>query len=301
MILSHTSSLIQFNHLIKKTRFNVVFLMLSMALCFSFILTALTLSRYYDNHTKEVLANIHTVIFVNTSTTQKELQALQASINQSPGVLKTELITKESGLAQLKQDNNFTDILSHIHTNPLPDALIVTIKASSVQDLDRLLKSWQSNPTIHKVNIDLPWVERTIQTRDFIHHLLILFTTVMTVLFITLSISSIRHYYLHSNEERYVATCLGTTRTQLIFPMIEIILLESAIVICLGTLASWIILKTLDQGLHNVFYNHLLSNQTLFSGSIVLYTGLVLFIVNSVLTFIIGYTTRINTHSMRYR
>ena len=301
MILPTSSSLIQFNHIIRKTRFNVVFLMLSRALCFAFILSALHLSRYYDNYTKDVLANIHTVIFVNTSATAKDVTALQTSINQSPDVLKTELISKETGLAQLKHDSNLTDILSHVNTNPLPDALIVTIKASSVQELNLLLKSWQNNPLIHKVNIDLPWIERTIQSRDFIHHLLMLFITIMAVLFITLSISSIRHYYLHSNEERYVATCLGTTRIELILPMIEIIVLESIIVTGLGMLASWAILKGLDQGLRNVFYSHLVSNQSLFSGRLFLTAGLVLLITNIVLTVVIGFATRINTQSMSHR
>ncbi|HQU06184.1 MAG TPA: permease-like cell division protein FtsX [Ferrovaceae bacterium] len=249
----------------------------------------MNLSRDYGAYADDLLHNIHAVIFLNTSASTTDVTQLRQILSQEKNVIHTEFIAKEAGLLQLKQDPNLRDILTHIHNNPIPDAVIVTLATRSSQDLQITLKSWQALGFIHTVNIDLPWIERTIRLRDFINHLATVFMVVMGLLLSVLLISAIRHYHLNSQDERYIALCFGATPGQLLLPLLEIILIETTLIIFLGVLMSWAILNGLHHGFENIFFTHLTHHSTAFNSKIFVVYSLVLIVLSIVLTLLISY------------
>lgn len=301
MIVNYSSSLIQLKHVLKKTRFNIVLFMLSMSLCFAFILSALNLTRYYNHHAEELLQHIQAVIFLNSSANTSDVTSLKNQLSHQSNITNIKLIPKDEGLAQLRQDPNLTDILTHLNNNPVPDALIVTLSTSNGRELHQLLQDWQKSPIIHKVNIDLPWVERTLHTRDFINRLSTVFVSVMGLLLVVLLISSIRHYHINSREEQFIAQCFGATAKDIFLPLLEIVLLESLVVIVVGLIVSLTILKGLSHGLKALFFSTLSFNTLHFNYTLFLTCSATLFSITTLMTFIVIYSAPTQTHMIKRR
>lgn len=117
-----------------------------------------------SNMAKTFESQLEIAAFVQNTTTQAQVQALQSKIQGMPGVASVTVITKEQALTDFgktmggAQSNLVTDLGG---TNPFPDKL--TVKAVDPQNVKILADELSALPGIEKVRYGQGFVDKLLQ------------------------------------------------------------------------------------------------------------------------------------------
>lgn len=85
---------------------------------------------------------------------------LMEELKNLPEILDVKLIEADDALSSFQAESGFSDILSSLPVNPLPDVIELQPQDSSPLELELLSKSLQSRPEISRVAVDLEWLRR---------------------------------------------------------------------------------------------------------------------------------------------
>ena len=100
-------------------------------------------------------------VFLDTSITESEAEALARLISQRADVDDVRLISAEDALAEFKEQSGFGSALDHLPDNPLPHTLVVRPSpANTPQSMTLLREELDSLPETELVQVDTEWVQR---------------------------------------------------------------------------------------------------------------------------------------------
>ncbi len=124
-------------------------------------------------------------------------------------------VSRQQALETLKANPNWSNALSALPGNPLPDAVIVTLKESPelAQHTDALAREWRQWEQVDLVQFDSAWVQRLEAILRFIRIGLGFLAIGVALVVLATVFNTVRMQALSQREEIAVARLVGATES----------------------------------------------------------------------------------------
>ena len=128
-------------------------------------------------------------------------------------VLSTRVVTRDQALNSLKADPAWSNALAALPDNPLPDAVVVTLRDSAelAQTAGRLASAWREIDVVDAVQLDSEWVRRLEALLRFGRIGLGLLAAGVALVVLATVFNTVRLQALTQREEIAVARLVGAT------------------------------------------------------------------------------------------
>lgn len=156
-------------------------------------------------------------VFIKADTAQKDQSALLDRIRDTAGenITSARLQSREQALKTLRADPTWAQALDALPDNPLPDAIVVTLRDSdSLADkAGSLAKQWRNWPHVDHVQLDSEWVRRLESLLGFAHWGLGMLGLGVAIVVLATVFNTVRLQALTQREEIAVARLVGATES----------------------------------------------------------------------------------------
>lgn len=167
--------------------------------------------------TRELAVAPQITLFFSADTPPAQQQALLARLQADApeDIGQARLLSRDRAIAQLRTDPTWAQALDALPTNPLPDALIVTLRDTehAAQTATQLAKRWQALPGVDHVQLDSEWVQRLESLLTFIKLALGLLAGAVAVVVLATVFNTVRLQALTQRDEIAVARLVGATES----------------------------------------------------------------------------------------
>lgn len=163
-------------------------------------------------------------------------------------------IDKNQAITTLKADPTWADALSVLPTNPLPDALILRLKASPEQSEKAmaLANELQKMAEIDRVQLDREWLKRLEALLQFGQLALLLLSLSVGVIVVATVFNTIRLQALNQRQEITVARLVGATESFVRRPFLYVGAISGGLSSLLAIGLSLIVLMPLNDAIHKL-------------------------------------------------
>ncbi|MGB3836823.1 cell division protein FtsX [Castellaniella sp.] len=195
-----------------------------------------------------VAPEITLFLAADTSTNQQEELLTRIQKQSGEQIAKTRLLPRDQAMAQLRSDPAWAQALDALGSNPLPDALIVTLKDSDTpaQQAQALADSWRQWPEVDHVQLDSEWVRRLESLLSFIKVGLGLLGIGVIVVVLATVFNTVRLQALTQRDEIAVARLVGATESFVRRPFLYLGALTGLAASLLALLLAWLSLTPLN-------------------------------------------------------
>ncbi|MFA7474817.1 MAG: permease-like cell division protein FtsX, partial [Castellaniella sp.] len=111
-------------------------------------------------------------LFLKSGTPPAAQQALLARVREQAGdrIAQARLMPRDQAMARLRADPTWARALDALPDNPLPDALIVTLRDSDApaRQATDLAQVWRQWPEVQEIQLDSEWVRRLESLLSFV-------------------------------------------------------------------------------------------------------------------------------------
>ncbi len=156
-------------------------------------------------------------LFLAPDTSPAEQQKLLTRIRDQAGqdIARAQLLPRDQALAQLRADPTWAQALDVLPDNPLPDAIIVTLRDSDspARVALALAQSWQQWPGVDHVQLDSEWVRRLESLLAFVRLSLGMLAAAVALVVLATVFNTVRLQALTQREEIAVARLVGATES----------------------------------------------------------------------------------------
>lgn len=144
---------------------------------------------------------------------KKILNRLQTEYSRDVGAVR--LVPRQKALQTLKANPTWADALAVLPDNPLPDAIIVTLKngVDLAQHANSLAQEWREWPQVDAVQLDSAWVQRLEALLQFGRIGLGLLAIGVALVVLSTVFNTVRMQALTQREEIGVARLVGATES----------------------------------------------------------------------------------------
>lgn len=154
-------------------------------------------------------------LFIKSGTPQAEQRALLDRIRtESASVIDSaRLLGRDQAFKSLQADPTWAQALAALPDNPLPDAIVVTLRDSSApaKVSAELAEQWRAWPRIDHVQLDSEWVRRLDSLLGFIRWGLGMLSLGVALVVLATVFNTVRLQALTQREEIAVARLVGAT------------------------------------------------------------------------------------------
>lgn len=184
-------------------------------------------------------------LFIKSGTAQAEQRTLLERIKAESGsmIASARLLPREQALKSLQTDPTWAQALAALPDNPLPDAIVVTLRESEApaKVSAELATQWRAWPQVDHVQLDSEWVRRLESLLGFIRWGLGMLGLGVALVVLATVFNTVRLQALTQREEIAVARLVGATEAFVRRPFLYLGALTglaaSAIAILLARLA----------------------------------------------------------------
>lgn len=159
--------------------------------------------------------NPEITLFLEADITPPQTTALLEDIKQEESVANAKILPKEDALKSLKNDKSWAQALEALDSNPLPDAILVTLVET--HDMSKIAKSlatqWQQLDKVESAQLDDEWVKRLESLLNFIKYGISLMAIAVAVVVLATVFNTVRLQALSQREEISVARLVGATES----------------------------------------------------------------------------------------
>lgn len=156
-------------------------------------------------------------LFLKISTDATTTSALVRSLEQDYGdqLAAVRIVPRDAAFENLKSDPAWTDALSVLTDNPLPDAIIVTLQESPdlAQQASTLAQQWREIDAVDSVQLDSDWVRRLEAILSFLRIGLGLLAVGVALVVLATVFNTVRMQALTQRDEIAVARLVGATES----------------------------------------------------------------------------------------
>lgn len=155
-------------------------------------------------------------LFMKRSASESETQAVAQRIQRdhAQDILEVKVVSKAEALRTLKANPAYEQALAVLPDNPLPDALVVTLKGDDlVRKSTYFVKTWQQFQGVETVQVDSEWVQRLEAILRFLSTTLVFISLVVVVAVLSAVFNTVRMQALSQREEITVARLVGATES----------------------------------------------------------------------------------------
>lgn len=162
-----------------------------------------------------------------------------------------EVIDREAALAELRRRPAWSEALAVLPENPLPDAVVVTLRQHPeiAATSERLSAQWQALDAVESVQVDSAWVQRLQAMLDFLRMGLWLLALGVAVVVLATVFNTVRLQALTQREEIAVARLVGATEAFVRRPFLYLGAVTGLISSALAVVASWVALQPLNSAI----------------------------------------------------
>jgi len=187
---------------------NLLMLAIALSLPVSLYLAATSVQAWVGKLT----ATPQITLFMELSTEQADLAAVQASLQSHPRVASFSFISKEAALQQLEQRSGMSGIGEGLGSNPLPHAFVVQPKADATPEaLEMLQRELSGLPMVEQAQFDAAWAKRLHGLLELAMQLAWFLGISFGLALVLITHNSIRMQILARQEEIEVAKLIGAT------------------------------------------------------------------------------------------
>lgn len=165
-----------------------------------------------------------------------------------------QVIDREQALAELRERPAWADALAVLPGNPLPDAVVVTLRQHPeiAETTRRLSADWSALDGVDSVQVDSAWVQRLQSMLDFLRIGLLMLSIGVALVVLATVFNTVRLQALTQREEIAVARLVGATESFVRRPFLYLGALTGLISCGLAILAAWAALQPLNSAINRL-------------------------------------------------
>lgn len=205
---------------------------------------------------RQIPVSPEVTLFLQTQSTLKQAQSLAITLKeQYPNdVLKVRVIGKDDALRTLKENPAWAEALSALSGNPLPDALVITLRDSPELAIRAaaLAEEWRTNELVSSVQLDSAWVRRLEAILRFLRTSLGLLSLGVALVVLATVFNTVRMQALTQRDEIAVARLVGATEPFVRRPFLYLGALTGALSCLLALGLTALALQPLNSALATV-------------------------------------------------
>jgi len=178
-------------------------------------------------------------------------QRLQAE--QGDGIVRLQQIPRGAALQQLAGNPAWADALAALPDNPLPDAIVVTLRPhapDAAAEAQSLAQRWQQWDSVDRVQFDSDWVQRLQAVLQTLRLALGLLAASVGLVVLATTFNTVRMQALGQREEIDVARLVGATESFVRRPFLYLGAISGALAGVLAIAATAAALVPLNAALH---------------------------------------------------
>lgn len=166
---------------------------------------------------RQIPVSPEVTLFLKRASTADQARQLAAQLQQNhdDDVLSARVVTRDQALKTLKENPSWTDALSVLPTNPLPHAIVVSLRESAelAQRAGALAQEWRQHPSVDRVQLDSEWVRRLEAILRFVRIGLGMLAVGVALVVLATVFNTVRMQALTQREEIGVARLVGATES----------------------------------------------------------------------------------------
>lgn len=166
---------------------------------------------------KEIPVSPELTLFLDPATAKDDATGLveQLRSTQPEAILNTRLVTREQALQALQANPSWSEALAVLPGNPLPDAIVVTLRDTPelARHASELAQQWRTLPQVDSVQLDSDWVRRLEAMLRFIRIGLGMLAVGVALVVLATVFNTVRMQALNQREEIGVARLVGATES----------------------------------------------------------------------------------------
>lgn len=168
---------------------------------------------------REIPVSPELTLFLDPSAPEQAATALGETLQRDHAdeILTVRVVTRAQALARLQSNPSWNEALSVLPDNPLPDAVVVTLRAPEEQALhslaDSLAQQWRTLDHVDTVQLDSEWVRRLEAILRFTRLCLALLAAGVALVVLATVFNTVRMQALTQREEIGVARLVGATES----------------------------------------------------------------------------------------
>lgn len=165
-----------------------------------------------------------------------------------------QVIPRDQALAELRKRPAWAEALAVLPENPLPDAVVVTLRQHPeiAETSNRLSNEWAQLASVETVQLDSAWVQRLQAMLDFLGMGLWLLAMGVAVVVLATVFNTVRLQALTQREEIAVARLVGATESFVRRPFLYLGALTGLMSSGLAIAAAWIALQPLNTAVNRL-------------------------------------------------
>lgn len=188
---------------------------LVISLCLTIPMLAASILVSAQPVVREIPVSPEITLFLEAESTLQQAQQLADQLQQQnqESITQISVISRESALKSLNSNPTWREALAALPENPLPHAVIVTLRESDqlASQAAQLAGQWQTLDRVETVQLDSEWVRRLEAILQFIRAGLGLLAAGVAVVVLATIFNTVRMQALTQREEIGVARLVGAT------------------------------------------------------------------------------------------
>ncbi len=182
-------------------------------------------------------------LFLSKDAGSAEVSEIEKRLKGNPGVDHFRFVPKEEALGEFRKDAEFSDVVTSLSQNPLPDAFVVFARENSAKNLENLHQEMLKWPKVAHVQLDSNWARKLDSFLKLGHVATSILAVLLGFALIFITFNTIRLQILTQKDEIEVAKLIGATNTFIRRPFLYLGALQGLA----GGIAAWGIIAA---GLH---------------------------------------------------
>jgi cell division transport system permease protein len=178
-------------------------------------------------------------LFLKLDADSEAVAELESRLKQHPDVARFTFVPKGAALEQLKQSNDWGDVMDGLERNPLPDAFILSTRNISPERLEALGTELMKLPQIEHAQLDSAWAKRLDALLKLGRAGVLVLAALLSFSLVAVAFNTIRLQIMTMRDEIEVSRLIGATRGFIRRPFLYFGAIQGAV----GGAAAWLIIS----------------------------------------------------------
>ena len=178
-------------------------------------------------------------VFMATSATRAQVQAVAVRLRSHPSVGRTEIIPKDRALEALKATAGLAGVVEELGRNPLPDAVVVSARPGALDQLEGLREEARGWEAVEHVQLDSAWARQLEDAVRAGRRAVAMVGVLLAIGLVAVTFNTIRLQVLARRDEIEVSKLIGATNAFIRRPFLYFGTLQCL----LGALLAWVLVE----------------------------------------------------------
>lgn len=178
-------------------------------------------------------------LFLKLDADSEAVAEIESRLKQHPDVGRFTFIPKGAALDQLRQSNDWGDVMDGLERNPLPDAFVLSTRNISPERLEALRAELMKLPQIEHAQLDSAWAKRLDALLKLGRAGVLMLAALLSFSLVAVAFNTIRLQIMTMRDEIEVSKLIGATRGFIRRPFLYFGAIQGAV----GGAAAWLIIS----------------------------------------------------------